>query len=88
MSKSKEQFDTVESYCPMLGHALSFKYCRTMQMDLPCSRILDCWFERLPIQQYVGDHFTKEEQAQVFVPVKPKMVALADIVEKVKKESE
>lgn len=83
MSKSKEQFDAVETYCPMLGHGLTFKYCRTMQLDLPCGRILDCWFDRLPIQQYIGDHYTNAEQEQVFQPLKPKMTALADIVKKV-----
>ena len=88
MSKSKEQFDTIESYCPMLGHELPFKYCRTMQMDLPCGRILNCWFERLPIQQYIGDHFTLEEQKKAFEPPKPKMEALADIIQKVSKKSD
>lgn len=88
MSKSKKQFDAIESYCPMLGHELTFKYCRTMQMDLPCGRILNCWFERLPIQQYIGDHFTKEEQEKVFEPPKPKMEALAGIVKKVGNKSE
>ncbi len=88
MSETKEQFDTIECYCPMLGHALNFKYCRTMQMNLPCGRILNCWFEILPIQQYIGDHFTKEEQEQFFEPPKPKMQVMANIVKKVKKKSE
>lgn len=88
MSKSKKQFDSVEIYCPMLGHGLNFKYCRTMDLDSPCSRILDCWFERLPIQQYMGDHYTTDEQKQVFKPLKPKMTALADIVTKVQDPKE
>lgn len=88
MTTSKEQFDNQPCYCPMLGHDLTFKYCRTMDMDLPCGRILDCWFERLPIQKYIGDHFSREEQEKTFQPVKPKMTMLADIVKKVGSNSE
>lgn len=87
MSKSKQQFDTVAGYCPMLGHELTFKYCRTMQMGLPCGRILNCWFERLPVQQFVGDHYTPEEQAKFFEPPKPKLESLVDIVQKVTKQA-
>ncbi len=56
-----------------------------MQMGLPCGRILNCWFERLPIQQYVGDHYTTEEQNQIFEPPKSKIEAIVSIVDKVKK---
>ena len=46
--------DTRENYCRMLGHVLNFKYCRTMKEGLPCGRILDCWFEVMPIQEFIG----------------------------------
>lgn len=59
-----------------------------MQIDLPCGRILDCWFERLPIQQYIGDHFSRDEQKQVFEPLKPKMQVLATLAGTVKKDTQ
>jgi hypothetical protein len=39
-------FDDEDCYCRILGHYLSFSYCRSCQEGAPCFKILDCWFER------------------------------------------
>lgn len=71
----------------MLGHVLPFHYCRTMNGNLPCGRILDCWFKRLPIREFVEVNYSAEERESVFQPPKPKMVSLVEIVEKVRMQA-
>lgn len=81
-----EKFDDKEGYCRMLGHVIPFKYCRTANYRLPCHKILDCWFNRLPVQQFVAENYSPEEQQSIFEPPPPKMVSIAGIVEKVRKK--
>ena len=33
----------------MLGHDLTFAYCRAPAKQLPCRKILDCWFETFDV---------------------------------------
>jgi hypothetical protein len=77
-----EDFDSEEIYCRKLGHRLSFKYCRIERNGLPCARILDCWFERFPIEDFINTHYTEEEQARIFAPPKQKTETLIDLIKK------
>ncbi len=79
------EFDTIAGYCRMLGHKVPFTYCRSMKEGLPCSKILDCWFEILPIEQFVTDHYTPEEQEKFLLPSKPKVATLIELIEKAKR---
>ena len=67
-----DKYDKMEGYCRMLGHVLAFRYCRTMNERLPCSRILDCWFRRLPIREFIEENYSEEEKIRIFQPPKPK----------------
>ncbi|MBC8207902.1 MAG: hypothetical protein H8E79_01895 [Desulfobulbaceae bacterium] len=78
---SKEQHDAQEGYCPMLGHWLTFSYCRTMNKGLPCFRVLNCWFETFAIQQFIAEQYTHEEQGMIFTPPKPKLPTLLELIE-------
>lgn len=80
-----KKYDKKETYCRMLGHVLSFQYCRTMQEGVPCGRILDCWFKVLPIQKFIQENYSEEKQKLIFEPPKPKMISLVDILEKARK---
>jgi len=71
----------------MLGHVLPFHYCRTMNEGLPCRRILDCWFRRMPIREFIEENFSEEELQRIFQPPKPKMVSLAEIVANAQKQA-
>jgi len=82
-----DQFDKKDAYCPMLGHVLPFHYCRTMNEGLPCRRILDCWFRRMPIREFIEENFSEEELQRIFQPPKPKMVSLAEIVANAQKQA-
>ena len=75
-----EQYDDKSGYCRMLGHTLGFNYCRIMHEGLPCHNILNCWFERLPIRAFIEEHYSADEQQRIFQPPKPKMVTLAEIL--------
>jgi len=60
-----EQFDEKEWYCRILGHNIAFHYCRTMAEGLPCHRILDCWYELLPIQDFIARNYSQAEQEAI-----------------------
>jgi len=70
----------------MLGHYVPFKYCRTLKDGMPCHRILDCWFERLPVEDFIAAQYSAEEQAKMFEPPKTKIASLLEIIEKAKKK--
>ena len=77
----KDKYDKQEGYCKMLGHFLTFDYCRSMSKGLPCSRILDCWFQNFPVQEYINENYTPKEQAKIFEAPKSKILTLTEILE-------
>jgi len=79
----KEQYDEKQGYCRMLGHTLSFRYCRAMNSGLPCHNILNCWFERFDIETFVAENYSKEELQDIFKPPKMKIARMVEVVEKV-----
>ena len=74
-------------YCRMLGHHLSFAYCRTGTGDLPCRKIFDCWFETWDIREFVEAHYTAEQVAAFTAPPKPKIHTILDLIEQAKKRA-
>jgi hypothetical protein len=79
-----EKYDNHENYCRKLGHYVQFKYCRTVADRLPCSMIQDCWFEIIPVQEYLQRNFSEEELTKIFNPPKNKVSSLIDMIEKAK----
>ncbi len=71
----------------MLGHALGFNYCRIMQQGLPCHNILNCWFERFPVEEFIAEHYSKEEQQAIFKPPKKKLETLSEVLGRIEKKS-
>ncbi len=81
-----DKYDKEEGYCRMLGHFLTFDYCRTMNKGLPCSRVLDCWFQHFPVQKFINEHYSAEEQKKIFAaPAKTKISSLSEILEQAQK---
>ncbi len=78
----KEQYDDKSGYCRMLGHTLGFNYCRIMREGLPCHNILHCWFERFPVQEFIEENYSKEEQQLIFQPPQPKIATIAEMIRK------
>ena len=65
----------------MLGHFLTFEYCRTSNKGLPCGKVLDCWFESFAVQDWISKNFSPAEQKTIFKAPKPKIISLTKILE-------
>ncbi len=78
--------DHIRFYCRLLGHKVSFSYCRTMYASLPCGNILDCWKNILPVKEFVQQHYTDDEIALFLRPSKPKLIQLYDLMIKATKK--
>jgi len=81
-----DQYDEKNGYCRMLGHTLGFRYCRTMNEGLPCHNILNCWFERLEIEPFMAENYSREELQIIFKPPEMKIARLAKIIDTVQKK--
>ena len=71
--------------CRMLGHEIDFSYCRQVGSGLPCRKILDCWFERFDIQEFIQQYYAPEQIQQLLEPPKPKITSLVDLIHKAQK---
>lgn len=67
----------------MLGHTLSFSYCRAMNSGLPCHNILNCWFERFDIETFITENYSKKELQDIFKPPKMKIATMFEVVDRV-----
>ena len=82
------RYDDKKNYCRMLGHHVTFRYCRTTAGDSPCRKIKDCWFESLPIEDFMNEHFSSEEQQRIFKVPENKVTSLLDLIEKARQRME
>ncbi len=87
MTVKKEAYDDIRGYCRMLGHEVPFSYCRIAKEGVPCFKILDCWFERIKIRQYMETLYTKEELDRILARPQPKVATLFDLIEQAKKRA-
>lgn len=76
------RYDDKKNYCRMLGHHVTFRYCRTTTGASPCRKIKDCWFEILAIEDYMNEHFSPKEQQRIFKAPEHKVASLLDLIEK------
>ena len=72
--------------CPKLGHQITFTYCRSESMGLPCFKILDCWFDQFLVEEYLRKELKPEDWDKVFDrPQKPKVLSLLELIEEAKR---
>ena len=50
---------------------------------LPCARLADCWFQRLPVEAYLRANFSDEELRSMLAPPPPKLQSILEIVARV-----
>lgn len=81
-------YDDLEIYCRMLGHPLTFSYCRSTEGSTPCRRIIDCWFQRIPVRQFAEEHFSDEILQQISSPPRDKMLTILELIEQAKNKRE
>jgi hypothetical protein len=81
-----DAFDQQEMYCPHLGQMLTFNYCRQVQSALPCRNMIGCWEKRLPIGNFLVEHFSREALEMAFGGLpKSRMERIFDSIERAKK---
>ena len=66
----------------MLGHELNFAYCRSPGAELPCRKILDCWFQIFDVQSFLGQHFSQADIESILAPRRDKAATLIELIEK------
>jgi hypothetical protein len=71
--------------CPKLGDEMTFAYCLRETGDLPCARIIQCWFRFFDVAMLLKDQLTPSE-VERFTGAQPKdkLVNLLEIIEKAK----
>lgn len=84
---NKNGFDSESGYCRMLGHDVTFSYCRVAKDGIPCFKIMDCWFQRLPIEKYMKEHYSESEIEKILARPQNKITTLYDLIEKAKNRS-
>jgi hypothetical protein len=87
MPTAKELYDDRPGYCRKLGHHITFKYCRSVADGLPCHKVLDCWFEQFPVNDFINGHYSQEEKGRFLSPPQPKIISLLDLIKKAQEQN-
>lgn len=74
--------------CRMLGHEVNFSYCRQVGSDLPCRKILDCWFETFDVQTFLNQHYTAEQIQKILQPPRPKLTSIVELIRQAQQNAE
>jgi len=84
-----EEYDALIIRCLQLGGEVPFKYCRTMNEDLPCRRMMVCWEFRMEISKFLGEHYSMDQiQRAMAPPTKTRLDTILELIEKAKKSKE
>jgi hypothetical protein len=84
-----EEYDALIIRCLQLGGEVPFKYCRTMNEDLPCRRMMVCWELRMKISKFLAEHYSIDQiQRALAPPTKTKLESILELIEKAKKTKE
>jgi len=46
---------------------------------------MDCWFEKLPIKEFLKENYKEEEISYISESSKPKLTSIIELIEKAKK---
>jgi hypothetical protein len=80
--------DSFQIRCPRLGQQIHFGYCRQENLGLPCFKTLDCWYIYFPVVEYLQQQLSTAEWREVFeTPTAPKMISLAEMIEKAQRQA-
>jgi hypothetical protein len=84
-----EEHDASMIYCPQLGGEVPFRYCRTVQEDLPCQRIIICWEFRIRLSEFLGQHYSTDQIRRALAPpIEIRLDTILALIEKAKKIKE
>jgi hypothetical protein len=77
-----KRYDRRETYCRSLGDCIHFSYCRAAGGAEPCDKILDCWIGRLPIVEFLREHYGQQVLQKLASPRQDRLQRLASIAER------
>jgi hypothetical protein len=84
-----EEYDNLIIHCPQLGGEVPFHYCRTINEDLPCRRILVCWEFRIEISKFLNENYSFDQiERALSPPTKTRIETILELIEKAKKIKE
>lgn len=84
-----EEHDELTIRCPMLGGEVPFRYCRTLNEELPCRKIIICWEFRMEIGKFLRDHYSIDQIEKALAPpTKTRLETILELIEKAKKGKE
>jgi hypothetical protein len=83
-----DENDRRTRHCPMLGHEVTFSYCRTPGGDIPCLKIFDCWWEAFDVTAFMKTNYPPDVISRITEPPKPKISSLLDLIENAKKQAD
>jgi hypothetical protein len=66
----------------MLGHDLTFNYCRRTGTGMFCRKIYDCWSRKIDLASYLAAFFTADEIKLGLGPPSPKLNTLLNLIDK------
>jgi len=69
----------------MLGHEVTFAYCRSPGGKTPCRKALDCWWETFDVEAFLRGQYGDEAIARILAPPKGKLLSLVELMERAKK---
>jgi len=84
-----EEHDELMIYCPQLGGEVPFRYCRTVNADLPCRKVMVCWEFRLEISRFLSEHYSSDQIERALAPpTRTRIETILELIEKAKKIEE
>ena len=81
------EYENKSNYCRKLGQWITFSYCCRENNNLPCRSIVDCWFEILPVREFLEKNYDGESIAYLSATPKPKLASIVELIERAKKRS-
>ena len=82
---SIEEHDALIIYCSQLGGEIPFRYCRIVNENLPCRKIMVCWEFRMEISKFLSEHYSIDEiQRALAPPTKTRLDTILELIEKAK----
>lgn len=84
-----ESRDHLEHRCPRLGGPVTFNYCRLHGGEqLPCWKILDCWWEIFDVVSFLKQYLSAEQFERLRnTQPKPKVTSLIELINQAKKRT-
>jgi hypothetical protein len=84
-----EEHDALIIYCPQLGGEIPFRYCRMVNENLPCRKIMVCWEFRVDIAKFMSEHFSIDQVQSALTPSsKTRLDTILELIEKAKKAND